>query len=101
MDEHEDAIVVIVIDSTKVERGLYLALEVMERGYRVVIALNMWDDAEKHNLSIDVKRLEELLGVPVVPTVAISGKGISALADKIPSASRVDIEGLKERISNL
>jgi ferrous iron transport protein B len=98
--EHEDAIVVVVIDSTKVERGLYLAFEVMERGYRVAIALNMWDDAEKHNLKIDVERLEEILGVPVVPTVAISGKGISSLVEKIPDASRVDIKDLKGKFGS-
>ena len=99
--ENEDAIVVIVIDSTKVERGLYLAFEVMERGYKVVISLNMWDDAEKHNLKIDVGRLKDILGVPVVPTVAISGKGISDLVESIPAASRVDIENLEEKINNL
>ena len=99
--EHEDAIVIVVIDSTKVERGLYLAFEVMEMGYRVIIALNMWDDAEKHNLSIDVEGLEEILEVPVVPTIAISGKGIAALVENIPDASRVDIEDLREKITNL
>lgn len=99
--EHDDPIVVVVIDSTKVERGLYLAFEIMERGYRVLIDLNMWDDTEKHDLEIDVDRLEEVLGVPVVPTVAISGKGISTLADNIPAASRVDIEDLREKITNL
>lgn len=99
--EHDDPIVVVVIDSTKVERGLYLAFEIMERGYRVLIDLNMWDDTEKHDLEIDVDRLEEILGVPVVPTVAISGKGISTLADNVPAASRVDIEDLREKITNL
>lgn len=99
--EHDDPIVVVVIDSTKVERGLYLAFEIMERGYRVLIDLNMWDDTEKHDLEIDVDRLEEILGVPVVPTVAISGKGISTLADNVPAASRVDVEDLREKITNL
>ncbi|MCF7889950.1 50S ribosome-binding GTPase [Candidatus Bipolaricaulota bacterium] len=99
--EHEDPIVLVVIDSTKIERGLYLAFEIMERGYKVMIALNMWDDAEKHDLSIDVDQLEEILGVPVVPTVAISGKGISTLVENVPTASRVDIERLREKITSL
>ena len=73
----------------------------MEQGYRVLICLNMWDDAEKHDIRIDVDRLKEILGVPVVPTVAISGKGISTLVKNIPKASRVEIENLKEKISNL
>lgn len=101
LDEHEDPIIVVVIDSTKVERGLYLAFEIMERGYRVLIDLNMWDDAEKHDLRIHVDRLEEILGVPVVPTVAISGKGVSTLAENVPDASRVDVENLKEKITDL
>ncbi|MBS3786850.1 50S ribosome-binding GTPase [Candidatus Bipolaricaulota bacterium] len=99
--EHDDPIVIVVIDSTKVERGLYLAFEVMERGYRVLIDLNMWDDAEKHDLEIDVCQLEKILGVPVVPTVAISGKGISTLVENVPSASRTDIGELREKITNL
>lgn len=99
--EHDDPIVVVVIDSTKIERGLYLAFEIMERGYRTLIALNMWDDAEKHDLRIDVVRLEEILGVPVVPTVAISGKGISTLVENVPAASRVGIEDLREKVTNL
>ena len=101
LEEHEDAVVIVVIDSTKVERGLYLAFEVLERGYPVVIALNMWDDAEKQNINIDVSRLEEILEVPVVPTVAISGKGISRLVEKIPLATQVDIKNLKDKISEL
>ncbi len=101
LSAQEDPIVVIVIDSTKVERGLYLAFEVMERGYRVLIDLNMWDDAKKRDIKIDEKQLETLLGVPVVPTVAVSGEGISNLVEKIPAASRVDIENLREKITNL
>ncbi|MEF8725494.1 MAG: FeoB small GTPase domain-containing protein [Candidatus Bipolaricaulota bacterium] len=101
LKEHEDAIVVAVLDATKVERGLYLALEIMEKNYPVVIALNMWDDAVKQNISIDVDRLEEILGVPVVPTVAISGEGISNLANKITEASQIDAEKLEKRIENL
>ncbi len=101
LEEHDDGVVIVVIDATKVERGLYLAFEILERGYPVVIALNMWDDAEKQNIDIDVARLEEILGVPVVPTVAISGKGISQLAKRIPTATPVGIEKLQERISKL
>lgn len=101
LKEHKDAVVVAVLDATKIERGLYLALEIMEKNYPVVIALNMWDDAVKQNISIDVDRLEEILEVPVVPTVAISGEGISNLASKITEASRINVEKLEKRIENL
>lgn len=101
LEEHEDATVIAVLDATKVERGLYLAFEILEKNYPLVIALNMWDDAEKGNISIDVEKIEEILGVPVVPTVAISGKGISDLVDQIPEAEAVDAKKLEERIEGL
>jgi len=98
LEEHKGAIVVAVLDATKVERGLYLAFEILERDYPLILALNMWDDAKKENIKIDVERLEEILEVPVVPTVARSGQGISELVERIPQASRVDPGKLKERI---
>ncbi len=99
--DNEDATVISVLDATKVERGLYLSLEIIEEGFPVVIALNMWDDAEKRNIHIDLERLRKVLGVPVVPTVAISGKGISELAGQVPRAERVDLKELKRRIESL
>jgi len=101
LEENENATVVTVLDATKVERGLYLAFEIMEKGYPLVIAINMWDDAEKQNINIDAEGIENILGVPVVPTVAISGEGISELASRIPEASAVDVEELTQRIEEL
>ncbi|HEC31567.1 MAG TPA: GTP-binding protein, partial [Deltaproteobacteria bacterium] len=49
LKENRDSIIICVIDSVKLERGLYLALEIIEEGYPVVIALNMWDVAEDKN----------------------------------------------------
>lgn len=99
--KNKDATVISILDATKIERGLYLALEIMEKGFPVVIALNMWDDAEKRNIKIDLEKMRELLGVPIVPTVAISGKGISELAKRIPQAEPIDVKKLKERVENL
>ncbi|SRR6056297_39387 len=96
-----DATVISILDATKIERGLYLAFEIMEKGFPLVIALNMWDDAESHNIKIDVEKLEEILQVPVVSTVAISGKGISELAHKVTQATPTDTKELKKRIENL
>lgn len=101
LEDNKDAVVVVVVDSTKVERGLYLVFEILERGYPVVVDLNMWDEAEKHNIEIDVERMEEILRVPVVPTVAISGKGISDLVSEIPGASPVDPEKIEDRIGSV
>ncbi|MCK4435750.1 hypothetical protein KAU87_02960, partial [Candidatus Bathyarchaeota archaeon] len=51
-----------------------------------------WDIAEDKNIQIDVERLQQILGVPVVPTIAISGEGIKELASRIKEASPVKIE---------
>lgn len=97
LEENEGSLVICVLDSTKIERGLYLALEVIERGYPVIIALNMWDVAKDKNISIDVEELEKILGVPVVPTVAISGEGIKKLVSRIKDAKKVKIKDIARR----
>ncbi len=97
LEENEGSLVICVLDSTKIERGLYLALEVIEKGYPVIIALNMWDVAKDKNISIDVEELEKILGVPVVPTVAISGEGIKKLVSRIKDAKKVKIKDIARR----
>lgn len=95
--ENKDSVVICVIDSTKLERGLYLAIEIIEEGYPVVIALNMWDIAKDKNIWIDIEKLQNILGVPVVPTIAISGEGIKELISRIKEASPVDIKKILKR----
>ncbi len=92
LEENRDSVVVCVLDASKVERGLYLALEIIERGYPVVVALNMWDVAKDKNIGIDVEKLERILGVPVVATTAISGEGFKELVSKIKETAPVKIE---------
>jgi ferrous iron transport protein B len=70
------SVVVDVVDAANLERNLYLAVQFLELGVPVVIALNMMDVAEKRGLKIDAGKLSKLLGVPVVPTVARGGKGV-------------------------
>ena len=74
VDERPD-IVVDIVDATKLERHLYLAVQFFELGIPVVLALNMMDDAKKQGLHIDRKRLSGLLNCPIVETVARSGLG--------------------------
>ena len=95
--ENKDSVVICVIDSTKLERGLYLAIEIIEEGYPVIIALNMWDIAKDKNIWIDIEKLQNILGVPVVPTIAISGEGIKELISRIKEASPVDIKKILKR----
>jgi len=97
LEEERESIVICVIDASKIERGLYLALQVIEKGYPVVIALNMWDVTEDKNIEVDVEQLRQILGIPVVPTIAISGEGIRELTSRIEEASPVKIEKIMKK----
>ena len=80
-------IVINVVDATNLERNLNLTLQLLEKGIPVIVALNMWDDVEHRGIHINLSQLEELLGVPVIPTVAVTGQGIKKLVERIPHAS--------------
>ena len=80
-------LVINVVNSTNLERNLYLTLELIERQVPVIVELNMWDEARHKGVKIDVAKLEAALGVPVVPTVALSGQGIAELVNRIPEAT--------------
>jgi ferrous iron transport protein B len=71
--------VVAVLDSTRLERNLVLLFELIESGYNVVAALNMYDVMRKSGRLVDNARLERLLMVPAIPTVATKGEGIDSL----------------------
>jgi len=79
-------VIIDVIDATNLERNLFLTFELFEYGKPMLIVLNMVDDARHRGIDIDVKKLEELLGVPVIKTVAVTGEGIKDLVEKIPQA---------------
>ena len=85
LEEEKGALIICVIDASKIERGLYLCLEIIERGYPVVLVLNMWDVAEDKNIQIDIEKLKSILNIPVVPTIAISGKGFKEVVLSIKS----------------
>ncbi len=72
-------VVIDVVDASNLERNLYLAVQLMELGVPLVICLNMVDVAEQRGMRIDAGKLSELLGVPVVPTVARSNRGMDQL----------------------
>ena len=65
--------VINIIDSTCIERNLYLSLQIMETGVPTVLALNMMDEVEKRGIKIDAEGLSKTLGVTVVPIIARSG----------------------------
>ncbi len=76
-------VVVSVVDASNLERNLYLTLQLLELGANVIIALNKMDLAERENTKIDVKKLEKILGIPVIPMVAPRKEGIRELLDAI------------------
>ena len=76
-------VVINVVDAVHLERDLFLTLQLVDMGKRLVVALNMADEARKRGLSIDRDLLEDLLGVPVIETVAVEGKGFDELRDAI------------------
>ncbi len=85
--EGKPDVVVDIVDASNLERNLYLAVQLLELGANLVLDLNMMDMAEARDHKIDVKALSELLGVPVVPTVANKGKGIKDLLTTIVKAA--------------
>ena len=79
-------IVINVVDAVHLERDLFLTLQLVDMGKRMVVALNMADEARKRGVAIDRDLLEDLLGVPVIETVAVEGKGFDELIAAIPRA---------------
>ncbi len=82
LDEKPD-VIVDVMDSTNLERHLYLCLQFQELGIPVVGALNMSDEAEAKGIRLDDRALESVLGVPMVKTVGPKGTGVDGVLDKI------------------
>ncbi|MBQ1875949.1 MAG: ferrous iron transport protein B [Selenomonas sp.] len=74
-----------VVDSANIERNLFLTLQLLEQGIPVLIDLNMQDEAKKRGMQIDVKKLEEAIGMPVVETVGRSSKSTKKLLDVFTS----------------
>ena len=87
LDEKPD-VVVDVVDASKLEHDLLLALQTLELTDNVVIALNLMDVAKAKGLKIDVNKLSEMLGVPVIPTVANRGIGMDELLLAVMAVAR-------------
>lgn len=74
-----------VVDSSNIERNLFLTVQLLEKGIPLLIDLNMADDAERRGIKIDCRRLEDALGMPVVQTVGRSSKSARKLLDVFTS----------------
>ncbi len=80
------AVVVNVVDAAHLDRDLFLTLELAESGFPMVVALNLIDEARRAGTEPDAAELERALGVPVVPTVAVTGEGLAELAAAVERA---------------
>ena len=76
------------VDASALERSLYLTLQLLELGKPVVLALNMMDIVEKRGMEIDLHRLPEMLGIPVIPVSARKRRGLDILLHAAASLSR-------------
>lgn len=83
----EPDVVVQVVDATNLERNLYLALQVIETGLPVVVALNMADLVEKNGDKIDTDKLSKKLGCPVMMISALKNKGIKELFEQVKKSA--------------
>ena len=81
------AVVINIVDASNLERNLYLTLQFMEMGVPIIVALNMIDVARKRGVSINTEKLAQLLGVPVVATIARRGEGKAELLQTVENMS--------------
>jgi Fe2+ transport system protein B len=93
-------VTVIVVDATRLERNLNLVLQVLEITDRVVVCLNLIDEARRHKLQLDERRLARDLGTPVVPTAARYGKGLPELLQAISEVATGQTVCKPHRIQN-
>ena len=87
INEKPDGIINIV-DATNIERNLYLTLQLLELRVPMVLALNMMDEVRANGGAIDVQKMSETLGIPIVPISAAKGEGVSELVDQALTAAR-------------
>ena len=83
-------VVVVVVDATNLARNLYIVLQLLDLGCRIVVSLNLMDEARRHSVEIDIRALARELGVPVIPTVARSGEGVRELIKAVLAAAATD-----------
>jgi GTP-binding protein len=83
---------IVVVDATALERNLNLALQVMEITDRVVVAVNLMDEAQRKGIEVDTRSLARDLGVPAIPVIARTGEGIRSLLTTVAQVVEGEIE---------
>ena len=93
-------VVIVVVDATRLERNLNLVLQVMQITERVVVALNLMDEAKRHGLQVDARRLARDLGVPVVPMAARYARGLQELLQAVHEVATGKVVCRPRRLQN-
>ncbi len=91
-------IIINVVDATNLERNLFLTMELLENKVPVILSLNYWNETKHEGIKLDIKKLEKMLKIPVIPTVAITAKGSLDIITKLNEIKR-DLD-LKSDIKN-
>lgn len=95
-------IVINVVNAVHLERDLFLTRQIIDTGVPVLVSLNMIDEAEKQGLAIDTDLLSDLLGVPVIPTVAIKKQGLEQVKNSINLARKGNIDDeLQQKLTRM
>ncbi|MGI5914127.1 MAG: ferrous iron transport protein B [Bacteroidales bacterium] len=81
--EKNPDMVINIVDSSNLERNLFLTTQLIDMDIKVVMALNMYDELGDKNFKLDFKALGKMIGIPIIPTVAVKGDGIKELFDKV------------------
>lgn len=90
-------IVLNVIDAVHMQRDIFLTQQLIDMGKKVIVAVNLIDEAKKNGIKIDIKKLSEQLGVDVIPTSAVKGIGIEEVKGKIKDARQGNrTQGIQE-----
>ena len=89
--EEKPDVVINVVDATNLERNLYLTTQLLEMDVNVILALNMIDEVEEKNITIDTKKLEKLLGITIVPTSAAKKLGVDKLIESTINSLNKDV----------
>lgn len=80
-------LIINVVDAVHLDRDLFLTQQIIDMGIPLIVALNMMDEAEEKHISIDIDKLSQELGVPVIPTIAVKGDGLESLKNSIEKAN--------------
>ena len=99
--EETPDVIINVVDACNLERNLYLTTQLIDMNVRMVVALNMYDALQHSGNTLNIKKLSQLLGVPMVPTISRTGEGVDDLFHVIIGLYEgADFMGQKEEIQN-